>query len=156
MKFSAREDIAAPIDQVFAALCEFETFERQAMRRGADVQRVDTRSEPGVGMKWKTRFSMRGRPREMDVELVRFDAPNEMQFRAVSPGIEAMFSVELLALSRSRTRMAIGLDLSPLNLSARLLVQSLKLAKTTLTKRFKLRVADYSKTLEERLQQRTA
>ena len=155
MKFSAREDISAPIEDVFAALCDFEAFERQAMRRGADVQRVDTLAQPGVGMTWKAKFSLRGRRREMDVTLVQFDVPNEMHFKAKSQGIDATFVVELLALSRSRTRLSVALELTPLNLSARLLVQSLKLAKTTLTKRFKLRVADYCKTLEDRLR-RTA
>ncbi len=152
MKFSAREDIEAPIDQVFASLCEFEGFERQAMRRGADVQRVDNLSMPGAGMRWKASFMMRGRRRELDLELVQFDVPNEMGFVAKSSGMDGTFRIELMALSRSRTRMAVALELSALNLSARLLLQSLKLAKTTLSKRFKLRVADYSKGLEERLQ----
>jgi hypothetical protein len=151
MKFSAREDIDAPIDRVFAALCDFEGFERQAMRRGAEVQRVDPLTQPGVGMRWKTAFTMRGRRRNLDLEMVRFDDPNEMLLEAKSKAVHIDFSIELIALSRSRTRMSIALDLSPLNLSARLLVQSLKLAKATLTKRFKLRVADYAKTLEERL-----
>lgn len=152
MKFSSREDINAPIDQVFAALCDFEGFERQAMRRGAEVRRMNALTEPGVGMRWKVDFTMRGRQRNLDLELIRFDVPNEMRFSAKSSGIDGSFSVELMALSRSRTRMAIAIELSPLNLSARLLVQSLKLAKNTLTKRFKLRVADYAKDLEDKLQ----
>ena len=48
--------------------------------------------------------------------------------------------------------MAVALDMKPLNLSARLLIQSLKLAKSSLTKKFKDRVADYAKNLGERLQ----
>jgi len=152
MKFSTREDVAAPIDRVFAALCDFDGFERQAMRRGVDVQRVDALSTPGVGMRWKVAFDMRGRRRKADLELVRFDVPNEMVFDIKSPNIEGAFTVELLALSRSRTRMAIAFEVTPLNLAARLLVQSLKLAKVSLSKRFKLRVADYAKGLEDRLQ----
>jgi len=155
MKFSAREDIAAPIDQVFEALCDFEGFERQAMRRGIEVRRVDTLQRPGLGARWDIAFEMRGRKREVGLELTRYEAPNEMTFEGKSAGIDAHFTIELIALSRSRIRMSVALDITPLNLSARLLVQSLKLAKANLTKRFKLRVADYAKGLEDRLQ-RTA
>lgn len=152
MKFSTREDISAPIEQVYGALCDFEAFERQAMRRGIDVQRVDPLTQPGVGMRWRVKFSLRGRKRDMELELARFEPPNELFLDIHSTGIDAKFTIELLALSRSRTRMAISLDLTPLNLSARLLIQSLKLAKSNLTRRFKKRVADYAKGLEDRLQ----
>ena len=60
MKFSTREDISAPIDQVFQALCDFEAFERLAMRRGAELRRTDTMTRPGVGMQWHVTYSMRG------------------------------------------------------------------------------------------------
>ena len=152
MKFSAREDVAVPIDKVFAALNDFDGFERQAMRRGAEVQRVDPLTQAGVGMRWKIYFKMRGRRRELDLELTRYDAPNEMVFDVSSTGITGTFTVELVALSRSRTRMSLALDITPLTLSTRLFVQSLKLAKTSLNKRFKLRVAEYAKGLEERVQ----
>lgn len=151
MKFSARADIDAPIDAVFAALSEFEGFERQAMRRGAEVQRVGEHGKPTVGDAWRVAFSLRGRRRELDLILVRYDGPNDMVFDAKSSGMDASFAIELVALSRTRTRMAVALDLSPLNLASRLLIQSLKLAKSTLNKRFKLRVAEYAKQLEERL-----
>ena len=151
MKFSTREDIDAPIEQVFAAVSDFETFERQAIRRGADVTRVTDLPAPGVGMQWAASFVMRGRQRSLRLTTDRFEAPHLIAVRAESDGIESDFVVELIALSRSRTRMTVGLDLRPKNLSARLLVQSLKLAKNTLTKRFKLRVAEYARSLEERL-----
>ncbi len=54
------------------------------------------------------------------------------------------------SLSRSRTRIMVALELKPQNLSARLLVQSLKLAKNSLTKKFKKRVGDYAKDMEDR------
>ena len=133
MKFSAREVVAAPIDAVFEAINDFESFERQAMRRGADVQRVDPVTQPGGGMRWKASFRMRGRQRELGLELVRYDPPNEMVFDVKSAGVTGTFSIELLALSRSRTRMALALEITPLTLSARLVVQSLKLAISALS-----------------------
>lgn len=152
MKFSTREDVSVPIEHVFRALCDVEGFERQAMRRGADVRRIDKMTAPGIGMNWKVGFRMRGRHRELDLELVRFMPPNELEFHARSAGIDSDFTVELIALSVNRTRMTIGLDIRPLNLSARLLVQSLKLAKSSLTRRFKTSVSNYGKGLEERFE----
>jgi len=150
MKFSTKEDIDAPIDAVFAMMCDFETFERAAMRRGAEVRRTDTRQEAGVGLCWHAAFSMRGKRRQVEIEMVTFDSPNEIVLECRSEGLLTMMTLELVALSENRTRLSIAFDLKPLNLSARLLVQSLKLAKASLTKKFKLRVADFARTVEER------
>ncbi|KIN65364.1 DNA polymerase III subunits gamma and tau [Sulfitobacter noctilucae] len=150
MKFSTNEDVEAPIDAVFDMLCEFDRFERSAMRRGAEVQRRDQMAAPGVGMLWQAAFDLRGKRREMEVEMAVFDRPNEMVLESTSPGILGTTSFELIALSRSRTRVLVQLEIKPLNLSSRLLVQSLKLAKSSLTKKFKLRVAEYAKAMEER------
>lgn len=150
MKFSTKEDIEASIEATFSMLCDFETFERAAMRRGAEVQRTDTKTVPSVGMGWNAAFNMRGKRRQVEIEMVTFDKPNEMAFECRSQGLLTHFTIELVALSKSRTRLMVSFDIKPLNLSARLLVQSLKLAKTSLTKKFKLRVAEFAKTLEDR------
>ncbi|MDG1068077.1 MAG: SRPBCC family protein [Sulfitobacter sp.] len=150
MKFSSKEDIEASIEATFSMLCDFETFERAAMRRGAEVQRTDTKTVPSVGMGWSAAFNMRGKRRQVEIEMVTLDQPNEMEFECRSQGLLTHFTIELVALSKSRTRLMVSFDIKPLNLSARLLVQSLKLAKTSLTKKFKLRVAEFAKTLEDR------
>lgn len=152
MKFSTKEDVEAPVDAVFEMLCDFESFERSAMRRGAEVQRLDVKTTPDTGMIWDVAFDMRGKRREMRVEMVTFDRPHEIALEGASAGLIASMSFELVALSRSRTRVLTVLDLKPQNLSARLLIQSLKLAKTSLTKKYKLRVAEYAKGMEERYQ----
>jgi len=150
MQFASKEDIEAPLSEVFAMLCEFETFERSAIRRGIEVQRVNPTAPAGVGLAWDTKFKLRGRQREMRLTLTEYEPPNTMQFVAVSQGIDATLTLDLLALSHGRTRMAVVLNIAPKNLSARLLIQSLKLAKGNLNKRYKVRVAEYAKTLEER------
>ncbi|GLT11871.1 SRPBCC family protein [Sulfitobacter sp. PR48] len=150
MKFSTKEDVEAPIDAVFTMLCDFESFERSAMRRGAEVQRVDQMNVPGPGMTWRVAFDLRGKRRELELEMVTFDKPNEMVLESTSPGLLGQMRFELLPLSRSRTRILVELEIKPLNLSARLLVQSLKLAKNTLTRKYKLRVAEQAKAMEER------
>lgn len=154
MKFSTNEDIDAPIDAVFEMLCDFETFERSAMRRGADVQRTDRLTAPGVGMTWQAKFDLRGKRREMEIEIVTFDRPNGIVLESTSPGMLGTTSFELIALSRGRTRVKVDLEVKPLTLSARLLVQSLKLAKNSLGKKYKQRVADYARIMENRYAKR--
>lgn len=150
MKFTTKEDVEVPIEAVFDMLCDFESFERSAMRRGAEVQRVDQMTRPGVGMTWKVAFDLRGKRREMELEMVSFERPEEMVLESTSPGLLGQMKFELMPLSRSRTRVLVELEVKPLNLSARLLVQSLKLAKTSLTNKYKQRVAEYAKSMEDR------
>jgi hypothetical protein len=101
-------------------------------------------------MKWEAAFDMRGKRREIQIDMQSFDRPTEMRLATTSPGLAGDMAFELMALSRSRTRILVTLELKPSNLSARLLVQSLKLAKTSLTKKYKLRVFEYAKGMEER------
>ncbi len=150
MQFSSQEDIEAPVDQVFAILSEFESYERSAIRRGIEVVRVDDTASPASGMAWDTRFRLRGKRRDMRLELVNYDPPNEMRFQAASQSLDGMLALELMALSRQRTRMSVVLRISPRTLAARLMVQSLKLARTKLNKRFRLKVAEHAKNLEDR------
>ena len=45
MKFVAHEDVEAPIEFVFEQVTDFAAIERSALRRGAEVQRVDDLNE---------------------------------------------------------------------------------------------------------------
>ena len=152
MKFSTREDVEVPIDQAFALICDFGAYERSAMRRGAEVRRMDDMTKPGAGMKWAASFKMRGKKRDLEMEMTRFERSNEICVLSSTSGIDGTGQIELLALSRNRTRVSVVFELKPTNLSAQLLVQSLKLAKNSLTKRYRLRVAEYAKSIEDRHQ----
>jgi hypothetical protein len=73
-----------------------------------------------------------------------------MLFDVATKNMAATFLVELVAMSRLRTRMRIELDVRPQTLSARLLMQSAKLARNTLNRRYKVRIAHFSSDLEDR------
>jgi hypothetical protein len=75
-------------------------------------------------------------------------APTDVVIDLASNGLDGKTTVELVALSPQRTRLSVSIDLSAKSLSARLLLQSLKLAKSNLTNRFKKRVAEFSKGIE--------
>ncbi len=150
MKLSTREDIDAPVDEVFAAFADFDRFERLAMRRGAEVERLDANIGPCAGMGWRARFHYNGRQRELRCEVVSLRAPEDYQVQSDFGGINGLFSVEMIALSPKRTRVKVGLDLRPGTLSARLYLQSLRLAKGSLERRFKSRVAAIADDLRSR------
>lgn len=155
MKLSTNEDINAPVEAVFDMFCDFEVFERAAIKRGAQVRRVDRLTAPGRGMMWQADFDLRGKRRQVEVEMAIFDRPNEMLLESTSPGLLGTTTFEMTALSGDRTRVKVSLEVKPLTLPTRLLVQSLRLAKNSLTRKFKLRVAEHAKSMEDRYAQRS-
>ncbi|PSL22260.1 SRPBCC family protein [Shimia abyssi] len=149
MELAAREDIDIPIEQAFEILCDFEQFERAALRRGAEVSREDDLQRPGVGAKWKARFAFRGKYRQLDLKIVEFERPTDMRLTAVVQGITSDIKIELVALSRTRTRLSVWSHLKSTSLSARLLLKSLKLARSTLTQRMQKRVTKLARSMED-------
>ncbi|MEM1235361.1 MAG: SRPBCC family protein [Pseudomonadota bacterium] len=149
MRFSTREDIALPIDVVFKEMTNFDAMERRALRRGADVNRSDPPTGPGKGSTWEIAFSFRGRRRECHSEVTGFDAPNAMVVASQVGGISGHLTLEFIVLNPKKTRVKTAIDLKPNTLSARLLIQSLKLAKSSLEKRFKSGIANFARQMED-------
>lgn len=148
MKFSSREDIEAPVDKVFEAVTDFDRFERQLLRRGVDITRDESCAPTDIGAKWQAQIPWRGRTHDVATELVTFETDSGFAFESRSGGVICLGIVDLVALSKSRTRLFVSLDMRPTTLSSRLFIQSLKLAKGTLSKRFKARVADWAARIE--------
>ena len=151
MQFTAREDIEAPIEHVFAMATDFGAFERQVLRRGAQIQRLDSKTETGVGMAWKIGFEFRGRKREMESHLVDYDVPNRLVMEGKLAGLGGDLVVNFIALSRNRTRMDVVLELKPQTITAKVMVQSLRLGKSGLLQKFRRRVGEFAKTIENRV-----
>lgn len=150
MKLATREDIEAPIEAVFEQLTDFENFERAILRRGADVQRIDSLAAPGPGMAWKTSFTFRGRQREAQIELHEHIPPERLRSSMRTSGLEIDLLIDLVELSKTRTRMNFALDARPKSVPARLMIQSLKLARQNMLKRFRKRIADFAAGIETR------
>jgi len=148
MKLSTREDIEAPIDYVYDHVTDFKALERRAIRQGAQVTR---RSEGPItaGATWDINFEFRGRPRQVTTQLTVLDPSNSVYFDSSSDGIAAVTEVNLVALSQTRTRVMVSFDLRAKTFTARVLLQSLKLAKAKMTARFAARVKDYAENIED-------
>lgn len=150
MKLTSRYDIEAPMAFVFRALTDFDSWERAAMRRGAEVGRTDKLRQPGVGMAWNVRFQYRGRDRRMDITLQDMSPETRLAMKGESPNIEGVVSIDLLDLAAKRTRLSVTVDVAPRTLGARLFLQSLRLARTKVDRRFAQRVAQLAADIEDR------
>ncbi|WP_296423170.1 SRPBCC family protein [Yoonia sp.] len=148
MKFSTREDIDAPIDHVFAKVSDFAGFERRALRQGAQIKRLDD-GPAQIGSIWEAALKFRGRERRIQATLSALQPPETYRVHTLSDGLTAETQLELIALSPTRTRVILMIDLRARTLTARLLLQSMKLAKGKLTKRFKARVLEFAEDIED-------
>jgi carbon monoxide dehydrogenase subunit G len=151
MQVTGTEDLAAPIEHVFAELTAFDAMERQAMRRGIEVRRQFRGAAPSIGDGWEAQFKFRGKQRTAKITLQAYDSPNMVQFGGVSGGLETTTLIELVPLSPNRTRVNLVFKMSPKTLSARLLLQSFKLARSSINKRFKARITQYAREIENRV-----
>ena len=149
MKLTTRQDIEAPLDVVYARLTDFDHFERMAMRRGAEVERTDRLKTPGVGMAWRLKFIFRAKPRTVLVRFADAEPGSHLAWAFDSPSLEGTAKIELVSLSARRTRMTIAAEVRPKTLAARLVLQSLRLAKGRLQRKFDVSAGKLANMVEE-------
>ncbi len=151
MKFSTREELALPAEDAFAELTNFTRFERQALRRGIEIARQKKILPDGTErIFWQASFRWRGRERRLRADLIECLPPERLLIEAQSGGIDSDLLVDLTPLSPDRTRLRVQLELRPQTMAARFLIQSLKLGKPRLMRRFKGRVSRFAREIEER------
>lgn len=150
MRFATKQDIEAPIADVFRIMADFEAWERSIMRRGTEVSRMDKLQTTGAGMRWASRFTFRGKAHDVEAELTQYEPHSLMRFAGVSKSMEGIGSIELMELSAKRTRMHVAFELTPRTMTARIFMQSLRLARAKMDRGFALRVANFAGDIENR------
>jgi carbon monoxide dehydrogenase subunit G len=150
MKLNAKEDVEAPIDFVRSFLTDFDTWERAAMRRGAQVERLDNLRAPGPGMAWRAAFDYRAKRRVIDIKVLSLDAETGLAFEGTAKPAEGTLLLELTEMGARRTRLNVVMEVKPRTLAARLVLQSLKLAKAKVLRRFSQRLKLVAADIEDR------
>ena len=150
MDLSTRSDIEAPISYVFDQLTDFAAFEKAALRRGAEVQRTDDMGGVGKGMQWRASFTYRGKPQALTLSLEEMQRPRVIAFEGEASAVAGDLTIELVELSAGQTRALVKLRLKPETLTARVLVQTLRMAKQRTQSRFHGRVAAVMGDIEDR------
>ncbi|MDR5652220.1 SRPBCC family protein [Ruixingdingia sedimenti] len=147
MKLTTREDIEAPIAEVYAALSDHDAFEHAALRRGAEV----ARTADGAAAEWDLAFRFRGKRRRLSLRQTEARAPDRLAFAVAGQQFEGDVEVDLVEMSRRRTRIIVNAEVRALTLPARVMLQSARLAQGKITRRFQTRVAEIAGAVETRL-----
>lgn len=134
MKFSTRKDADVTAEVLFDAVTDFDRIERMMIARGARLKRLDPAAEGRTA--WDIGFDWRGRARQLRLAVTRHDRPEVMQLSGMSDAFNVTVDLTVVALTRARSRLVIEADIRPRNMKARLLVQTAKLGKGRLDKRF--------------------
>lgn len=140
MHFSTTEVIHAPREAVFAAVSDFEGFERQITRAGGSLTRTGL---PGPDTRWHGTFSFRGTRREFTSQVADWTPPGGYRLASETGGLHALIDVRCIAMDADTTRLEILVDLTARTLTARLLLNSLKLMRSQMNTRFKKRIQKF-------------
>jgi uncharacterized protein YndB with AHSA1/START domain len=150
MKVTSRHDIEAPVAFVFQTLTDFDGWERSAMRRGSDVVRTDKMTAVGVGLAWLVRFRFRGKDRRLAITLTGIDAPSRVSFAMTGGLFDTTSIIDLMELGANRTRLVMVGEARPKTLGARLVLQSLRLARGRVQRKVDRRVATIAEEIATR------
>jgi hypothetical protein len=143
MKINGKHDVDAPVAFVMQVFADFPGWERAALRRGVDVRRTDRLPEPGPGAKWLTTFNFRGKPRIVEVTLVDLDASGRLVVSFSGKSAQGTATLVPLEMSARRTRISASVDIQARTLAARVLIQSMRLARNRVMRKFEQRLAQF-------------
>ena len=149
MKLSAKTDIEAPIAYVYASLADHGQWEADARRRGIEVERPEGTPTQGVGAAWRIEAPFRGKIRKIVLTVQEMTPHHRLGMGFDGQTFEGEMVLELLAMSPRSTRMRLLLDLRPKTLSARLFLNTLRLAKARVQGRLDTRLRQFGSRIQE-------
>jgi Polyketide cyclase / dehydrase and lipid transport len=140
MKLTAKTDIEAPASMVYASLIDHDWWEREVTRRGVEVERPAGSPASGVGAAWRLTVPFRGKVRKLLVRVEEMTPEARLVFAVDGQTVEGSSLIEVLPMSPRRTRLRLSLEVKPKTLSARLFLNTLRLAKGKVQARLEKRV----------------
>ena len=150
MRLTVKTDLEAPVEFLHACLCDNAAWEREAIRRGIEIERPSDMPLTGVGAGWRIKVPFRGRVRKV---MLRIDAIVQDQSIAYSFEGQALVGTSVLetrALSPRRSRLRMTIEAKPKTLAARLFLNTLRLARRRVEERLEKRVGELAARIEGR------
>ncbi len=135
MKFKVSEDVDAPIGLVWEQFTDFSGFENEARGRGVELTRTGNWAETREGVEWRGAATVRGKRRTITAKVVRLVTEDICAIDSRIGGMDCNYEMSFVALSPEVTRVSMELNLSANTLTARLFLQTMKLARGRISQR---------------------
>lgn len=148
MRLKAIHQIKAPKDYVFERISDFDSFERYIHEIGGTADRTDDVAGIQPGMSWHISGTFRKKHREVDLTLDHFHPSDKIKYAVETENMNAAIFFELSDTAAGETELALFIDPEARNISARLVLQSVKLAKKTIEKRITSRIEAFGNRIE--------
>ncbi len=149
MNLETTYELDATAEYVFKRITDHADFEALLMGYGANIERLDDETSLNVGMKWAIDGNFRGRQRQVEVALTQLIENELVSYASESKDVNASVDMKIEAISPTQTRFSVDMTPKANTISARLILQSAKLARKTLEKRINRRFADFCQRLED-------
>ena len=126
MRLSSDCEIGLAADKAFAAILDLDRLERLLQDRGFTVSPAGPRA-PQQGMEWTVDGRVAGTPRQGQVRLERWEAPDLAAFDIRSEGLHAEVRMEIQETTAAQSRIRLTVAMSAHRMKDRLLLKSLAL-----------------------------
>ena len=150
MKLTAKADVEVPAAFVFATLVDHPSWEREALRNGAEIERPPGTPAAGVGAAWRVRGHFRGKPRKVLLKIEELSESQRVVLSIDSPTIEGTARFEVMVLSPRRSRLRVDVEMKPKTLAARLFINTMRLAKGRVQAKFESRLGQMGGRIKDR------
>lgn len=150
MRLTAKSDIEAPLAYLYASIADTAAWEREAVRRGAEIERPADMPLSGVGAGWLVKVPFRGRLRKFLLRIVDMAQDQELEFSVEGAAMSGAGQLETKALSARRSRLRVTVEVKPKTLAARLFLNTLRLARRQVEARFEKRLGQFATRIEDR------
>jgi len=135
LKFRVADDIEAPVDWVWGGFTDFAAIEADIRARDAEVVRVGDWKEAALGVAWRGSVAVRGKLRPIEARIAALSREERFVVESRIGGMGCHYEVSFVPLSATVTRVSVMLELKASTLSARLLLQTLKVARRRVIQR---------------------
>lgn len=140
MIFETREELDVPRDFAFSRFADFTRYEDAARSYGADIRRVNGFARIAEGVSWRGSVVVRGKTRGVEATVTRLQRPEHARMDTSVGGMAVGVDLFFEEIGPDRTLVRVCAQLKATTLAARLILQTVKLARKKIQDKIDSRV----------------